>query len=70
MKKFNLLIMAGVLSVAMMGCTSVEEAKGLLESSETAQDDQEVAESADDSADQNGEKDSEGSELFLFIFRT
>ena len=64
MKKVNLLIMAGVLSVAMMGCTSVEEAKGLLESSETAQDDQEVAESADNSADQNGEKDSEGSELF------
>ena len=64
MKKVNLLIMAGVLSVAMMGCTSVEEAKGMFESSETAQDDQEVAESADNSADQNGEKDSEGSELF------
>lgn len=64
MKKVNLLIMAGVLSAAMMGCTSVEEVKSILESSETATDDQEVEANADASAGQNDKKDSEGGEAF------
>ena len=64
MKKVNLLIMAGVLSAAMMGCTSVEEVKSTLESSETTTDDQEVEANADASAGQNDEKDSEGGEAF------